>query len=232
MLCPLETLRPKSLEAMIGNRETWQDLAQMVAEAKAHGAPLRLYLQGDSGTGKTTVARIVSRMLECEPTEANVYQYMEVNGSEVYKLYDSLVSWLRQCSMAGSEAWKVLVVNESQGLRDTKVVEKLLSLLEDSPLPPRRCIIFTTTEPAYDDKGKGLYGEFTKPLLGRFDLVLELPKPNATEAGSYLERIATEYNINSRPSKHYVELVYRHQGSIRDALKEMFSSNGKFSITR
>jgi DNA polymerase III gamma/tau subunit len=52
--------RPKTLKTMIGNSSTIQSLKNM------QEYPHSILLTGESGTGKTTLGRIISKLLRCK----------------------------------------------------------------------------------------------------------------------------------------------------------------------
>jgi len=65
--------RAETIEQLIGNEEAIDAVSTML---KREDPPHSYIITGDSGTGKTTLARIISKMLGCDPND-----FKEVNAS-------------------------------------------------------------------------------------------------------------------------------------------------------
>jgi len=108
------------------------------------------WIQGPSGTGKTSLALIIAKQLVTDDFDITELDGDKCNAAAVRDLERSLPL----CSMFGG--WKVVIVNESHGMT-RQAVQAWLTLLER--LPAKRLIIFTTTEPLSED----LFGNFSGP---------------------------------------------------------------------
>jgi hypothetical protein len=131
-----EKYRPKSLDDVAG-----QDKVVGIVKRLADGPGLggRAYwITGKSGTGKTTIARIMAKLV----TGGSFFDSVEVVGRELTlrKLAEITESWM----YCGGHA---LIVNEAHGLAKP-TIEKLLDVLEN--LRDRVIVIFTTTRSGAD----------------------------------------------------------------------------------
>lgn len=71
--------RAKNFDEMIGNRTTIKTI-ESILNRKREDIPHCFLFIGPGGSGKTTMARIVSRLLGCEP-EPNNQDFQEINAS-------------------------------------------------------------------------------------------------------------------------------------------------------
>lgn len=141
-----ESHRPTRFSDVVGQDRAVAQLRALLARGLGGRA---LWLTGSSGTGKTTLARIVASEL------ASPYAVLEVDAKDVS------LAWLRSVrdtwAMMGlpdgsGRTGRVYVVNEAHGLsRDA--VRYLLTMLE--AIPGHVTVLFTTTrdgeESLFDD---------------------------------------------------------------------------------
>jgi len=97
------------------------------ARASGNNEPLKLYVDGPTGVGKTALARLVASKLP-----GAVMQ--EIDGSQ---LKQGHFDWLQGSAIC----WRVLVINEAQNITDSKA-DKIMSGLDG--MGARACVIFTT----------------------------------------------------------------------------------------
>ena len=96
------------------------------------------WITGKSGTGKTTIAKIIANKIAGESTNI-----LETTGRELTK--SIIDTWLNQYRIYGKPFvgnGYALIVNESHGLNKT-AIEIMLNILEE--LPDYVTFIFTTT---------------------------------------------------------------------------------------
>jgi replication-associated recombination protein RarA len=105
------------------------DLVQRHVESRKAGnnKPLKLYIDGPTGTGKTALARLVASKLPGAVTE-------EIDGSQLKQHHFDRLAGNAFC-------WRVLIVNEAQNITDAKA-DKIMSGLDS--MGSRACVIFTT----------------------------------------------------------------------------------------
>lgn len=200
-----EQYRPRTWSDVLGQPKIMRQLETL----KTRGLGGRAYwLTGQSGTGKTTIARIIAHELasdlctvEIDATDLTPAALREIERSMgMYGL--------------GDKNGRAYILNEAHGLRrDT--VRQLLVLLER--LPSHVCWIFTTTNEGQDALFDGT--DDAHPLLSRC-IVLPLARRNITEAFARRAReIATTEGLNGRPHEAYVRLVQKHRNNMRAVLQ-------------
>lgn len=126
--------RPTDLDFVFGNEEIKKSIVDLLSkESKPHA----WLLTGEAGTGKTTIARIIAKMLGSE--DVSEYNIGDLRGIDnIRELSDKSVykPFLGECS--------VYILDEVAGLtKDSQVC--LLKLLEDTPA--HAYFILCTTDP-------------------------------------------------------------------------------------
>lgn len=138
--------RPQRFKQVVGQNEAVRMLEEMVRENRV---PHALLFTGPSGTGKTTLARIVSNKLGCPPQleQQRVNpDFVEVNCADDGGL--DMVRAIRQrmtlAPLGGSPA-RVWLLDEVQSLsRSGYAQQALLKILEDTP--PHVYFMLCTTD--------------------------------------------------------------------------------------
>lgn len=132
--------RPADLDGVVG---------QPAAVKTIRGfkrVPNAVLLYGDSGCGKTTTAKILARMLGCEPAPTNM-DYQEVNCS----IIDSPIDTIRQMEQSMTALpvrgdARVWVLDEVQAFSKSKFAQQgMLRMLEFGP--PHAFFFLCTTHP-------------------------------------------------------------------------------------
>jgi DNA polymerase-3 subunit gamma/tau len=207
-----EQYRPRTWEEVVGQDEAIAEVRRVLRRSWGGRS---WWLTGLSGTGKTTIARLIAA------EGADEFGTEELDAS---RLTPAKVEELRRNmsyrSMSG-KGGKAYLVNEAHGLRrDT--IRELLVLLED--LPEHVSFIFTTTKAGqaslFEDS------EDTAPLLSRCH-VLELSSSPETRAAmaARAKAIAMKEGIDGLPDQTYREALEAAGGNMRKLLQRVESGS-------
>lgn len=168
-----ETHRPASLDSVVGQSKVVSMLQRRVSSGTLGSA--HYWLAGKSGTGKTTIARIIASHLGSEVERVEVVG-RSVKSSDVNEWSEVDATF----PMWGTK--RVYIVNEAHGM-SRPVVEHFLNFLESAR---NSVVIFTTTleGQAYFDDSHLDAG----PLLSRC-IAIRLESQGL--AGVFVDHVAT-----------------------------------------
>lgn len=204
-----EQVRPQTLGEIVG-----QPKAVSAARALLDGGigGKSVWIDGPSGAGKTTIARILAASI-ADPfcVEECTARTLDVGAIEsAMRLY----GWGK-----GGRVW---IVNEAQGLSRGNI-ERLLDLCER--LPAHCAIIFTTTH----DGQERLFEEQIDagPLLSRMRRITLTNQGFARPAAELCRAVAQARNLDGQPIEAYVKLMQRCKNNLRAALQEIESGTMK-----
>ena len=218
--------RSRTFDELVG-QESAKSILKKVANSP-EGKPQCYLLQGAWGCGKSSLARIFARALNCKGRNKpclecdECLKYPDMRGHPSYLEYDAAMVGNVNAIKAHREVWsnlpkdsyKVIVLDEMQETSR----EGQGSLLEFTENPPEKTfIIFCTTDP---DK-------IIKPLISR-SMVLEFNPLSESEIGLVVDRIVKEESIEM--SDEVRKLIARRSlGHARDAvaLLERYSLLGE-----
>jgi DNA polymerase-3 subunit gamma/tau len=207
----VERYRPKTWAEVVGQERVVGSIRQLAERGALAGRAY--FLSGQSGTGKTTVARLIAAEI------AGPWDMEEMDAGALTET--GLRELERMLSLRGMDADKggrAVILNEAHGLRKN-VIRALLVALER--IPAHAVWVFTSTvegtESLFDD-----YDD-ASPLLSRCTR-LDLSRRDLAKAfAQRCKEVAEKEGLDGRPLDQYVRLIQKHRQNLRAALQEVES---------
>ena len=201
-----EKYRPRCFDDFIGQDKIIKQVKSILGRPDFDREAF--WIQGPSGTGKTSLAWIIARQLVKDD-----FDIIEYNGDKINKgAMAEIERNIRFFPMFGG--WKVYLIDEAHSM-NWHVIQSLLTLLEN--LPPKRLFIFTTTESVEAD----LFGNFTDPFRSRCQVFTFSAQGLAQKFAEKAREIACKEGLNGKPEHAYYRLVQRCHNNMRMVIREI-----------
>jgi len=199
-----EKYRPSNFDEVLGQDKAVKTAKTLLSRSWGGRA---WWISGASGTGKTTIAKIIAAQGADDFYITEYDSADAMNVSEIDRLEQDM-SYL-----APGKGGRAYIINEAHGLRKA-IIRRLLGILER--IPAHVCIIFTTTKQGesslFDDQIDA------HPLLSRC-AKLELTNQGlANVFAEHCRQIATAENLNGKPLQSYVKLAQNCKNNCRQML--------------
>lgn len=211
--------RPHSFESIVGQHTI---VPVLRAFAKKGTPPPLMIFSGPSGTGKTTMARVLGAALNCDNPKPDgdacseckhclavqgnfSLSYLEIDSATNGKVAD--VQSIREIVLHAHESdFRVIVFDEAHAISST-AFKSLLKLFEE---PPENTVfILVTTDPQ----------DIPRTIQSRA-LTFDFRVVPIVEVAKRLLAISDELNFAAEPTL-LVKIAYNSRGHVRDAIMEL-----------
>jgi len=197
--------RPDDWFAVVGHRRV-KTVIHRKSEAGTLGGSA-FYISGASGSGKSTIARLISLEIA---DEINVDD-IDASGLTAAGVRDMERSW--KCTAIGKKRGRAYTINECHALRSDAITQLLVTL---ERIPRHVVVVFTTT---LEGQQKLFSGIDSFPLVSRcIEFRLQ---PNAAAFAQRAQEIAEAEGLGGAMPAEYADLVKRCQCNLRKVLCEI-----------
>ena len=205
-----DQFRPASFDGVAGQDKAIANVQRVLKRGWGGRA---WWITGASGTGKTTIARIIAQ------DGASPWAIWEIDAQDCTMDFvrDMVDDGFAMRSLgAGGKCW---IINEAQGMR-APIAERFLTALE--AMPDHCCVIFTTSRPMNVD----LFGvdHDAGPLYSRCVVVkLQDTAQSRLALARRAKAVAMQAGCDGLPEEMYVHALNACNGNLRALLQRVES---------